>query len=192
TRSAALTQKERVALGGMGPNLLRKPRAMPYADILNGLDQVRRILVNKELHAFGLGGTATLHLAALFAIDSLDSSGWRNRAARGIVQLPGRGDRVVANMGSWRGREPDAAEWVMLAACPCPACQRFGIAGLTASGIAGFCNRATHNLWVLLQEGKEIAAHLAARTYRDWYRSHVENAIYQTLVRDALALREDQ
>lgn len=192
TTSAALTRKERVALGGMVPNLLRTPRAMPYAEILSGLDQVRRTLSSKELHAFGLGGTATLHLAALFGIDSLDSSGWRNRAARGIVQLPGRGDRVVANMGSWRGREPDAAEWAMLAACPCPACQRFGVAGLTASGIEGFCNRATHNLWVLLREAQDIAAHLAARTYSDWYPSHVQNAIYRTLVGDALELLEDK
>lgn len=37
TTSAALTRKERVALGGMAPNLLRTPRAMPYADILSTL-----------------------------------------------------------------------------------------------------------------------------------------------------------
>lgn len=190
-RSAALAQKERIALGGMVPNLLRAPRAMPYADILRGLDQVRRQFANKELHAFGLGGTATLHLAALFGIASLDSSGWRNRAARSIVQLPGRGNRVVAAMGSWRGRAPGASEWRMLAVCPCPACQRFGLAGLTAGGIEGFCNRATHNLWVLLHEAQAIIDHLAANTYREWYPSHVQNAIYRALVRDALALRED-
>jgi hypothetical protein len=80
----------------------------------------------------------TLHLAALLDVDSVDSSGWRNRAARGIVQLPGRGDRVVANLGNWRGREPDADEWGLLTSCPCPACQQFTVEGLKASGIAGF------------------------------------------------------
>lgn len=190
-KSEQLLRKDRVALGGIVPNLLRKPSAMPYADVLRSLRQVRSLLADKHLHVFGLGGTATLHLAGLFKIDSLDSSGWRNRAARGIVQLPGRGDRMVANMGSWRGREPDETEWSLLAACPCPACQQFGVAGLKATGIDGFCNRATHNLWVLLQEAKDIEAHLAANTYREWYTSHVDNSIYRALVRDTLVLVEN-
>jgi hypothetical protein len=185
-----LIQKDRIALGGIVPNLLRMPKAMSYADVLKSIRQARHELVDKHLHVFGLGGTATLHLAALFKIDSLDSAGWRNRAARGIVQLPGRGDRTVANMGSWRGRDPDEAEWEILASCACPSCQRFSIVGLKAVGIDGFCNRATHNLWVLLQEAQEIKAHLDANTYRDWYRSHVDNSIYRSLVRDTLALLE--
>lgn len=190
TQSKQLAQKDRVALGGIVPNLLRKPSAMPYADVLKSLLRVRHVLAGKHLHVFGLGGTATLHLAALFQIDSLDSAGWRNRAARGIVQLPGRGDRMVANMGSWRGREPDDNEWELLAACPCPACQQSGVAGLQANKLEGFCNRATHNLWVLLQEARAIQGHLAANTYRDWYQSHVENSVYRTLVRDTLTLVE--
>lgn len=187
-----LARKKRVALGGIVPNLLRTPKAMPYLDVLQGLLQVRRVMADKQLHVFGIGGTATLHLAALFRIDSVDSSGWRNRAARGIVQLPGRGDRVVARMGSWRSREPDAAEWSMLAQCQCPACQRFGIAGLTASGIDGFCHRATRNLWVLLQEARAIDEHLNAGTYRHWHQAHVENSIYGKLLRAAMDLIEDQ
>ncbi len=191
SKSKQLVQKDSVALGGIVPNLLRKPSAMPYAEVLKSLLQVRHVLAGKHLHVFGLGGTATLHLAGLFQIDSLDSAGWRNRAARGIVQLPGRGDRTVANMGSWRGREPDETEWLLLAACPCPACQQFGVAGLKAAGIDGFCNRATHNLWVLLQEAQAIQRHLAANTYRDWYQSHVENSVYRTLVSDTLRLVEN-
>ncbi|GIW02758.1 hypothetical protein [Roseiflexus sp.] len=187
-----LAHKKQVALGGIVPNLLRAPKAMPYLDVLRGLLQVRRVMADKQIHVFGIGGTATLHLAALFQIDSVDSSGWRNRAARGIVQLPGRGDRVVARMGSWRGREPDAAEWRMLEQCRCPACQRFGIAGLTANGIDGFCHRATHNLWVLLQEARAIDEHLKDGTYRHWHQAHIENSIYGRLLHAAMALIEDQ
>jgi len=183
-----LVQKDRIALGGIVPNLLRMPQAMPYADVLQSIRRTRHELAGKHLHVFGLGGTATLHLAALFGIDSLDSAGWRNRAARGIVQLPGRGDRMVANMGSWRGREPAAAEWAILAACPCPACQRYKVEGLKASGIEGFCNRAAHNLWVLLREGQEIETHLGDNTYRDWYLSHIDNSIYRSLIGDTLVL----
>jgi len=177
-----LLAKSDVALGGIVPNLLRAPKAMAYAEVLDSVRRVRTEFGKQRLHVFGVGGTATLHLAALLRIDSVDSSGWRNRAARGIVQLPGRGDRTVVKMGSWRGREPDADEWDLLTSCQCPACQRFSIAGLIASGIDGFCNRATHNLATLLREAEEIAEHLIDGTYANWYVTHIENSIYKPLI----------
>jgi len=184
-----LRNKPGVALGGIVPNLLRARRAMPYKDVLNSMRQVRVELADKELHVFGIGGTATLHLAALLDVDSVDSSGWRNRAARGIVQLPGRGDRTVANLGNWRGREPAQDEWEILASCPCPACKRSGIKGLQSSGLEGFCNRATHNLWTLLDEARQIEEHLATDTYEEWYQTHVDNSTYRPLIECALEQR---
>jgi queuine/archaeosine tRNA-ribosyltransferase len=182
-----LQAKPAVALGGIVPNLLRMPKAMSYGDILNRVRQTRTELAGKQLHVFGIGGTATLHLAALLGIDSVDSSGWRNRAARGIVQLPGRGDRMVANMRSWRGRVPDQEEWNMLTICQCPACQQFGTEGLQGSGIQGFCNRATHNLWTLLDEAQQIEEHLVTGTYNNWYVKHVENSTYLPLIQQVVA-----
>jgi 7-cyano-7-deazaguanine tRNA-ribosyltransferase len=186
-----LCAKPNVALGGIVPNLLRAPKAMPYGDVLDHVRDTRARLAGKQLHVFGIGGTATLHLAALLDVNSVDSSGWRNRAARGIVQLPGRGDRVVANLGSWRGREPDEEEWNVLAACRCPACQRFGVEGLKASRLQGFCNRATHNLWTLLDEARQIEEHLADGTYETWYEEHVDNSIYRPLIDYVLRQRSD-
>ncbi len=183
---ARLQRKTRVALGGIVPNLLRAPRAMAYDAVVGHVRLVRKKLVTQQLHVFGIGGTATLHLAALFGIDSVDSAGWRNRAARGIVQLPGRGDRMVASMGSWRGREPGAREWEELQTCPCPACQQFGVAGLKAPRIAGFCNRATHNLWILLHEARLLQQHLGAGDYQTWYRGHLENTTYLPLIERTL------
>lgn len=183
---AHLRAKTQLALGGIVPNLLRAPKAMPYSEVLNSLQQVRHAFCGKQIHIFGMGGTATMHLAALLQMDSADSSGWRNRAARGIVQLPGRGDRVVADLGSWRGREPDGAELRLLAACACPACQQFGLDGLRATRIEGFCNRATHNLWVLLQELEAVEQRLADGSYRGWYATHLDNSIYLPLVQQAV------
>lgn len=182
-----LQAKPAVALGGIVPNLLRMPKAMSYADMLNNVRQTRMELTNKQLHVFGIGGTATLHLAALLGIDSVDSSGWRNRAARGIIQLPGRGDRVVADLGKWRGRVPDQEERNMLSMCQCPACQQFCIQGLEISGIEGFCNRATHNLWTLLEEARQIEEHLGFGTYTNWYKEHIENSTYLPLIQQAVA-----
>jgi hypothetical protein len=181
-RHAQLSLKPAIALGGIVPNLLRSPKAIPYQEVLDSLRHVRQTFAEKDIHVFGIGGTATLHLAALLGMDSVDSSGWRNRAARGIVQLPGSGDRMVANLGSWRGREPNGNEWATLAACLCPACSQFGIEGLRATGLTGFSNRATHNLWTLLDEAQRIGAHLADGSYQTWYKHHLDNSIYLPLI----------
>jgi hypothetical protein len=177
-----LAAKPRIALGAIVPNLLRASKAMPYKHVLDSLKKIRRDFADKQVHVFGIGGTATLHLAMLIGIDSVDSSGWRNRAARGIIQLPGMGDRVIAELGSWRGRQLSHEEKRTLRACLCPACLQEGIKGLKATGINGFCNRATHNLWTLLEEVKWIEKHLTARTYREAYKGHLDNTIYRPLI----------
>ena len=111
TASPKLSAKSSIALGAIVPNLLRKPKAIPYTEVLSGLQHVRTVFEEKTLHVFGVGGTATLHLMALLGIDSADSSGWRNRAARGIIQYPGSGDRLVASLGNW-ARSPPILERV--------------------------------------------------------------------------------
>jgi queuine/archaeosine tRNA-ribosyltransferase len=180
------TTKSAVALGGIVPNLLRAPKARPYREILASVQRARLAFADKDVHLFGVGGTATLHLAALLGMDSIDSSGWRNRAARGLVQLPGSGDRLVANLGRWRGRTPTEDEWQRLVACACPACRRDGVTGLCANGRAGFDHRATHNLWILLQEADAVGAHLRDGTYAEWHAGHLDNSIYFPLIRETL------
>ena len=177
--------KQTIALGGIVPNLLRMPKAMSYDEVLSMIRETRMEFSNKKIHVFGIGGTATLHVAALLGIDSVDSSGWRNRAARGIVQLQGCGDRMVANLGKWRGRELSSEEHDQLSECLCPSCEQFGIEGLAESGIDGFCKRATHNLWTLVEEVRLIESHTCNGTYADWYKRHLNNSTYRPLV-DAL------
>ena len=176
-------------MGGIVPNLLRAPKSVPYADVLARLLQARAAFADKSLHLFGVGGTATLHLTMLLGIDSADSSGWRNRAARGIIQLPGSGDRTVTNLGNWRGRKPSEKEWEKLEACGCPACQQFGLEGLKANALTGFCNRATHNLWVLLEEVRAVEQRVADGTYASWYEGHLDNSIYLPVIRRAVMLK---
>ncbi len=183
-----LSAKQAIALGGLVPNLLRASKAIPYEEILSSLKRVREAFGDKEIHVFGVGGTATLHLMALLGMDSVDSSGWRNRAARGLVQLLGRGDRMVAELGNWRGRRPSKEEWESLGECPCPACRQEGLDGLKASGIDGFCHRATHNLWTLLEEAELVQHHLATGTYGKWYGNHLENSVYRPLVDRVVAM----
>lgn len=181
-----LSSKPSIAFGAIVPNLLRSPQAVSYTKILDSLIHVREVFTDKRIHVFGIGGTATLHLAALLRMDSVDSSGWRNRAARGIVQLPGSGDRVAAELGSWKGRRPNEQEWEKLEACRCPACQQYGMEGLKADKVFGFANRATHNLWVLLEERRQLKIRLEKRTYAKWYEKHLDNSIYLPLITQLL------
>ncbi len=185
-----LLAKPTIALGGIVPNLLRSPKALPYAQIINNIRRIREVFSDKQIHVFGIGGTSTLHIAALLKMDSVDSSGWRNRAARGIVQLPGSGDRMVADLGSWRGRKPSKEEWDILAACPCPACKTYGLKGLKAKLVHGFRNRATHNLWVLLEENRLIKKHIANGKYERWYKQHLDNTIYLPLIEQTLSMND--
>jgi hypothetical protein len=185
-----LSKKPCMALGGIVPNLLRKQKAIPYSDVLVGLRHVRDVFAKKTLHVFGVGGTATLHLTALLGINSVDSSGWRNRAARGIIQLPGCGERLVADLGNWRGRQPSRNEWKSLRECGCPACRNYGVKGLKASKLHGFCCRATHNLWVLLDENVWLQREIAEGTYKENYPRRVDNSIYRPLIDELLVLLE--
>jgi tRNA-guanine family transglycosylase len=161
---------------------------MPYRDVLVGLLHVRRAFKEKSIHVFGVGGTATLHLTALLGFDSVDSSGWRNRAARGIVQMTGSGERLVADLGKWRGREPSTKEWERLGRCKCPACSEYGADGLKANKLHGFCCRATHNLWVLLEENRWLTKHISAETYARNYERRVDNSTYKPIIEELLEL----
>jgi 7-cyano-7-deazaguanine tRNA-ribosyltransferase len=184
---AKLANKDRIALGGIVPNLLRTNKAISYGDIVATLERVRAEFKGKELHVFGVGGTATLHIARLLGMDSVDSSGWRNRAARGIIQLPGSGDRVVAHLGKWRGRVPTDKEVATLKRCRCPACKESGIEGLRQNGLIGFCNRATHNLHILLEEARWIDERLTIGTYAKSYKRRLNNSTYVRIIERLVA-----
>ncbi len=180
--NAQLREKPIFAIGGIVPNLLRAPKSMSSEDLLDKIHQIRNVFADQNLHLFGVGGTATLHIASLLGMDSVDSAGWRVRAARGLVQLPGIADRSVASLGNWKVPVPNPQELKKLENCQCPACQEYGLEGLKKNRTFGFCNRATHNLWTLLEENRMIQEHLKDGTYVDWYKEHLHNSTYRPLI----------
>lgn len=96
---------------------------------------------------------------------------------------------MVANLGSWRGRKPSDSEWQILSACQCPACHKYGLEGLKAHGVYGFRNRATHNLWILLEEARQIQEHLILGNYKSWYGNHLDNTLYRPLIETIVETR---
>jgi queuine/archaeosine tRNA-ribosyltransferase len=79
----------------------------------------------------------------------------------------------------------------MLATCKCPGCSEAGVRGLKASGAIGFYRRATHNLYVLLNELDEIESHLKDNSYKTWYSQHVFNGIFLKLIDYALSQKDE-
>jgi hypothetical protein len=179
-----LGQTRQLALGGLVPHLLNSPGARRLQTIAL-LRRVRREFPG-HVDAFGIGGVVTLHLAAALGVDSADSSGWRQRAARGLILLRGRGERQAVKLGSWQGRPLSAEEWEELDHCRCPACRAHGCAGLRAMRLAGFVNRAVHNLSVLLDEAELINRHLEAGDFPAWSVRRVSGNPMADLVAFAL------
>lgn len=179
-----LGQTQQLAIGGLVPHLLSSPGAQREQTILM-LRRIRQEFPGR-IHAFGIGGIVTLHLAAALGIDSLDSSGWRQRAARGLINLRGRGERLAVKLGSWEGRALTTDEWAELAHCRCPTCRRLGNAGLRQTGIEGFVARAVHNLAILLDEAALIDRHLAVGDFAAWSLKRIGTNALAGLVRLAL------
>ena len=81
---------------------------------------------------------------------------------------------MVAELGSWRGRSLTPEEREVLRNCPCPACVLNGLEGLAAGRMEGFCNRATHNLWVLLEEARWVEDRLSSGNHREYYKDRLD------------------
>jgi hypothetical protein len=58
--------------------------------------------------------------------------------------------------------------------------------GFKTTGMRGFSNRATHNLWTLLDEEQQIDTHLANGSYQTWYKYHLDNSIYLPLIQQTV------
>jgi hypothetical protein len=179
-----LGQTRQLALGGLVPHLLNSPGARRRQTIAL-LKRVRREFPGR-IHAFGIGGIVTLHLAAALGINTADSSGWRQRAARGLILLRGRGERQAVKLGSWLGRSLTPDDWRELHGCRCPSCRIHGNAGLRAEDLPRFVNRAIHNLHVLLAEASLINRHLAAGDFSEWSTRRLRGNRMANLVTFAL------
>jgi len=95
---------------------------------------LRKMLPNSFLHAFGIGGTMA-YLALLAGIDSYDSNGWIQKAAYGVIQLPGISDRFLRKEDHNRPyltkdrKQRNCKELIneidIFMRCECKACQPF-------------------------------------------------------------------
>jgi len=130
---------------------------------------------NKIIHVFGVGSTLTMHLMFYAGANSVDSTGWRTKAAFGAIQLPGIGDRYITpNKKHKKYPNLSKEEKKILENCKCPVCRKLSLKEL----IKSFEYRAIHNSWVF-QEELNTARKLLKESEKE-YEKYVEGIIRPT------------
>ena len=153
----------------------RFPDCMQF--VMQSVKLIRREFPDAMIHAFGIGSTLTMHLMYSVGTDSLDSTGWRIKAAYGMIQLPGVSDRHVKTRNNGR-RHLDIAEKRILAKCECPICNGKNIEERMDILDENFIPRAVHNAWVFKKEEEYFKDALKERNTRKFLDKRLNKSYY--------------
>jgi len=88
--------------------------------IVKAILHVRSELPETFVHMLGVGGSMA-YLGVLCGADSFDFAGWVQKAAYGVIQLPGMSDRFIQER--IRRKALTAQERFKFLECTCPACR---------------------------------------------------------------------
>lgn len=167
--SRILEKAPALGIGGLVPYFLNR-KGKGYFDAIKIIDflcWMRLAFPNKLLHIFGVGGSSMMLVLFYLGIDSLDTMGWRVRAAFSKIQLLGRGDYSAFGTRSWKSKSiyEDKIARRLIVECECPACQRIrsegwdlGFYQMKANPSLSFELRALHNAYTYLQLAKRTQA----------------------------------
>jgi len=142
-----------IGLGGIVP--LMKVKRNLTLDLIHF---IKSEFPDRYLHVFGVGSVSTMMLLAALGVDSMDTIGWRIKAAYGAIQLPGQSDRFITPKtdGPKRRKGLSKQDGQLLKSCQCPICNNRSLRQrkyhLDNSRKSTFSNRAIHNCWTFTQE----------------------------------------
>lgn len=149
-------------IGSLVPSVFNAKGIGGIYNVLQIVSYVRKKLPSKRIHVFGIGSTFTMHLMYYIGADSVDTSGWRTKAAFGAIQLPGIGDRYITQRQRNKNyKDLTESDKKTLAKCRCPICSEEGLEKLRTS----FNARALHNAWVYQREIESTRMFMAEGTY---------------------------
>jgi len=162
-------------------NVTKRNRKSPKNLIIDVIRTVRSVFPDSFLHVFGVGSVTTMHLMFCAGADSVDSMGWRLKAAYGAIQLPGVGDRFVTNKGNGIARKVlNHSELEILSKCECPVCNRKPLRErlkqLDNKRKGNFVNRAIHNAWTFIREEEEFREALQKGFAREFTEVRLKNS----------------
>ncbi|MEM4275129.1 MAG: hypothetical protein QXT65_04510 [Candidatus Nitrosocaldaceae archaeon] len=129
-------------------------------------------LTDFKVHMMGIGSSPlTLHLAYYLGISSIDSAGYRRKAAYGKIILQGTGERYVGNMQATFGRvkgDLRAEDMEKLLQCKCSVCS-VDFKNLWKD----FKARAIHNEYTIKMESQIAKEYLESGL--DKYEKYLDN-----------------
>ena len=162
-----------VGLGSLVPQVFNSKGVGGIYNVLEILSHVREQLGNgKKIHVFGIGSSLTMHLMYYAGADSVDSAGWRIKAAYGAIQVPGKGDRYITNrVRNKKYRDLDKVDYQILEECKCPICSKGEIESLRES----FTLRAIHNAWVYQKEVEKARYLTRTGKYQEYVHEVLDN-----------------
>ncbi len=130
-----------------------------------------------KVHLMGWGSSPLMiHLGYYLGISSMDTMGYRRKAAYGKIVLPGRGERHIGDSSTTFGgrnihSNGNPGDLELLKNCTCPICitNQYSLA-------SDWKARAVHNEWVMKNEAKTAEALL--RMGRGTYEKYLDTAVF--------------
>jgi len=130
-----------------------------------------------KVHLMGWGSSPLmLHLGYYMGMKSMDTMGYRRKAAYGNIVLPGRGERHIGETSTiFGGRKIGDVgsddDLKLLDDCSCPICQSNQLLLLS-----NWKARAIHNEWVMKQEA--LTAETFLEMGNDAYERYLDKAVF--------------
>lgn len=189
-----ITNPEVVGIGSLVPLMMDKQsksirgsngKGARYFAI-EAINIVREEFPDSLIHVFGVGGTTTMHLMFSLGVDSVDSMGWRLKAAFGAIQLPGVGDRFITPKNNGKGRSGlSEEEESLLEECVCPICKGKDLKErkkeLDNADPKNFQNRAIHNSHVFKEEAELFIRNVEKGRMIDFIEERLARSPYKPL-----------
>ena len=175
-----------LGIGSLVPSVFNIKGAGGITNVVGIVNFVREKLPDRRIHVFGVGSTRTMHLMFYAGADSIDSSGWRSKAAYGAIQLPGTGDRYITPRKRHKPyRDLSEVEIEILAQCECPVCKEEGLEKLKTS----FTARAIHNAWTFQKEVEKARELIKMNEYENYVQEILTESSLSSAFRFTMELK---
>lgn len=174
-----------ISLGSLVPLVFNTKGTRRIKDslkfIVDAVKLIRNEFPDSLLHTFGVGSSQSMHFMFSIGVDSIDSMAWRRKAAYGVIQLPGVGDRHLIPRNKKRpfikGREKE-----LLASCECPVCKGKSLKKKIQDLNGSFYFRSVHNAWVFLDEQKKFHQALKEEYIKSFIESRLKRGVFSKAV----------
>jgi tRNA-guanine family transglycosylase len=169
-----------VGLGSLVP-LIRHRVKHGRQIIIDLVAYLRKRLPHSLLHVFGIGGTTTMHIMFFMGVNSIDSAGWEKKAANGVIQLPGIGDRFLSKKPHNR-TVLKPKELKVLEKCQCPVCLRYDNIKERIQVLNEKRDyRVVHNAWVYQKEVNMAREMIKTGKYESYINNVLQSKSFKSL-----------